>query len=56
MNGKLVKNGAKYAVISGHDLKLNGNKQVDGVNYARHQLGISGDPIINGQVFAAGRG
>ena len=53
MNGKLVKNGAKYAVISGHDLKLNGNKQVDGVNYAGHQLSISGDPIINGQVFAA---
>ena len=48
----LVKNGTAYAIISGHDLKLNGNKQVDGVNYCRHQLSISGDPVINGQVIA----
>jgi hypothetical protein len=56
----LTKNGVNYAMIAGTDLRLGGNATTalvaDGVHYAGHQIGFSGNPTIYGQVLAADLG
>ena len=44
-----------YSMVAGYDLKLNGNAAttIEGVFFANHQVDISGNPNINGQVIAA---
>ena len=41
-------------MVAGTDLKINGNPGTiyEGIHYAGHQIGFSGNPNINGQVFA----
>ena len=52
----LTVDGVSYAMAAGYDLKLNGNaatSNIEGVFYTNHQLDISGNPNINGQLIAA---
>ena len=52
----LTVDGVSYAMAAGYDLKLNGNAatpKIEGVFYTNHQLDISGNPNINGQLIAA---
>ena len=43
-----------YSMVAGTDLKISGNPGTtyEGIHYAGHQIGFSGNPNINGQVFA----
>ena len=52
----LTLDGVSYSMVAGYDLKLNGNAVttiIEGVFFANHQVDISGNPNISGQVIAA---
>ena len=52
----LTVDGVTYTMVAGYDLKLNGNAEsstVEGIFFANHQVDISGNPNIHGQVIAA---
>ena len=52
----LVVDGVSYAMVAAYDLKINGNASttnMEGVFFTNHQLDISGNPNINGQLIAA---
>ena len=46
--------GKAYSMVATTDLKINGNPgtNYEGIHYAGHQIDFSGNPVINGQVFA----
>ena len=51
MQFSLTKDGTAHALLTGHDLKIGGSPQYTGQSYAKHQLMISGNPDIEGQVI-----
>ena len=53
MESSLTKNGTAYAMIAGHDIDIDGNMHSTGQIYARHQLDIGSDALvdIDGQII-----
>lgn len=55
---KLTHNGVSLSMIAGTDLKISGNpasgrSNFEGRHYAGHQISLSGNPSINGNLIAA---